>query len=90
MAEAQARAFAHTELSMDVCAELTNEDQMRAWTLRCNTASFPKRPHSIADFWYQRLKEALGLDQPCRCGGIWVCGLHQPRRPRPIGSTLPL
>jgi hypothetical protein len=40
-AEGQARAFAHTELYMDVCCELTSEDQMRAWTLRCNTAGFP-------------------------------------------------
>jgi hypothetical protein len=65
---------------MDVCAELTDEDQMRAWTLRCNTAGFPKRPQYIVDFWYQRVKEALGRAEPCRCGGIWVCGLHQPRR----------
>jgi hypothetical protein len=80
IAEGQARAFASTEIYMEVCAELTSEDQMRAWTLRCNRAGFPKRPHYIADFWYQRVKEALGLDQPCNCGGIWVCGLLQPRR----------
>ncbi|HEY0606009.1 MAG TPA: hypothetical protein VGD58_24000 [Herpetosiphonaceae bacterium] len=80
MSAAQAQAFASTDLYMEVCAELTDEEQMRAWTLRCNTASIPKRPHSIADFWYQRLKDALGLAQPCRCGGIWVCGLLQPRR----------
>lgn len=80
MSAAQAQAFASTELYMEVCCELTSEEQMRAWTLRCNTAGFPKRPHYIADFWYQRLKDALGLAQPCRCGGISVCGLLQPRR----------
>lgn len=80
MSAAQAQAFASTELYTEVCAELTDEDQMRAWTLRCNRAGFPKRPHYIADFWYQRVLHALGLAEPCRCGGIWVCGLLQPRR----------
>jgi hypothetical protein len=80
MSVAQAHAFAHTELYMEVCHELTNEDQMRAWTLRCNRAGFPKRPHYVANFWYERLKDALGLDQGCPCGGIWVCGLIQPRK----------
>lgn len=80
LSAAQAQAFASTELYMEVCHELTSEDQMRAWTLRCNRAGFPKRPHYIADFWYQRLKDALGLAEPCHCGGIWVCGLLQPRR----------
>ena len=80
MSAAQAQAFAATELYMEVCAELTSEDQMRAWTLRCNRAGFPKTPAYIADFWYQRLKDALGLDKRCACGGVWVCGLHQPRR----------
>jgi hypothetical protein len=56
MAAAQAQAFASTELYMDICHELAGEDQMRAWTLRCNTAGFPKRPHYIADFWYQRVR----------------------------------
>lgn len=80
MSAAQAQAVASTELYMEICHELTGEDQMRTWTLRCTTAGFPKRPEYIAGFWYQRVKEALGLDQPCRCVGIWVCGLHQPRR----------
>lgn len=80
MAEAQAQAFASTELYMEVCCELTSEEQMCAWTLRYNTAGFPKRPHYIANFWYERVKEVLGLDQRYPCGGIWVCGLHQPRR----------
>lgn len=53
---------------------------MHAWTLRGNRAGFPKRPQDIADFWYQRVKEALSFDQPCPYGGIWVCELHQPCR----------
>jgi hypothetical protein len=80
MARAHAQAFASTELYLEVCCELVSEEQMRVWTLRCNRAGFPKDPAYIADFWYQRLKEALGLDKRCACGGVWVCGLIQPRR----------
>lgn len=78
MSAAQAHALAHTALYMEVCCELTNQDQMRDWMLRCNSAGFAKRRTPLPIF--ERVKEALGLDQRCSCGGIWVCGLHLLRR----------
>lgn len=84
--EGQTAEEHHHEMTLSAGARLYHEPHRGDMLLTISPRLAKSQGHAarcaayIVDFWYQRLKDVLGLAQPCRCGGIWVCGLIQPRR----------
>lgn len=78
LAAGEQRMIGRIAFYNEVLLELIGVEQMAALSLRWNSGSVPKKLEYCADFWYQRLKEALGYAPSCPdCGDSFVTDMHQ-------------